>query len=210
MTLGELVALLQQRLGSRDDLETRIKTEVTLVQATILEGTGAFKPWFLQSDITTLVTVAGNSTVAYPTDYLSELEDNMLWYQDSGETWHKLNKKSHDYILEKALDPGAPRYFSVGASSFFLGPEPDAAYSLRFRYYHKDTVLSADGDTNLWLTHAPDLMLAEVGAIIAKYHTQDVARMELFANDAAIARQRLFVLHEAKQNVNRVYTFGED
>lgn len=210
MTLVEFVALLQQRCGSRDDLETRIKSELTLVQSITLERTGAFIPWFLQSDPTDLTTVSGNAKVNYPTDYLSELEDSMLWYQDTGLTWHKLNKKSYDYILEKNLASGAPKYFAVGASNFYIGPVPDAVYPLRFRYYKKDTVLTADSDTNLWLTYAPDLVLAEVGLKICRYHTvDDRAKME-FAQEAAEARQRLFVLHEAKQNVNRIYGMGED
>lgn len=210
MTLTEFVALLQQRCGSRDDLETRIKSELTLVQAITLERTGAFIPWFLQSDPTDLATVSGNAQVAYPADYLGELEDSMLWYQDTDLAWHKLNKKSYDYILEKNLDPGAPKYYAVGASNFFIGPVPDAIYPLRFRYYKKDTTLVADGDTNLWLTYAPDLVLAEVGLKICRYHTVDDRTKMEFAQEAAEARQRLFVRHEANQNVNRIFGMGED
>lgn len=210
MNLREFINLLQLRCGSRDDLETRIKSELTLVQSITLERTGAFIPWFLQSDPTTVATVSGNIKVNYPTDYLAELEDSMLWYQDTGLAWHKLKKKSYDYVLEKNLDPGAPQYFVVGASNFFIGPEPDAIYPLRFRYYKKDTVLTEDADTNLWLTYAPDLVLAEVGLKISRYHTVDDRTKQEFAQEAAEARQRLFVLHEAKQNVNRIYGMGED
>lgn len=210
MTRLELVTLLQQRCGNRNDLESRILSELSFVQRTILEGTGAFTPWFLQSEPTTLVTVAGVDTVDYPTNYLGELEDNMLWYQDSGGTWHKLNKKSYDYILEKNLDPSAPQYFAVGASSFYLGPVPDDVYTLRFRYYQRDSEVAADADTNLWLTYAPDLVLAEVGARICAFHTRDEVGESRFMQAALDARQRLFVQHEAKQNVNRIYGMGED
>jgi hypothetical protein len=210
MNLGEFVALLSLRCGSRDDLETRIKSELLLVQTISLEQAGAFKPWFLQSDIENLATVAADPTVDFPTDYLGELEDSMLWYQGTDLAWHKLNKKSYDYILEKNIDAGPPQYFAVGATGFFLGPTPDAIYALRFRYYQKDALLVDDTDTNLWLTYAPDLVLAEVGLKICRYHTiDDRVKME-FAQEAAEARQRLFVLHESKQNVNRVYGMGED
>lgn len=210
MTRSELVNILQQRCGNRDDLESRILSELSFVQTVILEGTGAFTPWFLQSAPTDLVTVAGNANVAYPANYLGELEDNMLWYQDSGETWHKLNKKSYDYILEKNLDPGVPQYFAVGATGFFIGPVPDDVYTLRFRYYQRDSEVAADGDTNLWLTYAPDLVIAEVGVRICRFHTRDAVGRDEFAQAVLDARQRLFVLHEAKQNVNRVYGMGED
>ena len=210
MTRSELVALVQQRCGNRDDLETRILAELGFVQKTVLEGTGAFKPWFLQSDPTDLVTVAGEAKVNYPADYLGELEDNMLWYLDSGGTWQKLNKKSYDYILEKNLDPGVPKYFVVGASNFYIGPTPDAVYTLRFRYIARDTEVAAGGDTNLWLTYAPDLVMAEIGLRICKYHTRDAVAAEEFKQDVMEARQRLFVDHEARQNVNRVYGMGED
>lgn len=210
MNLGEFVSLLGLRCGSRTDLSTRIKTEVAFVQTTVLEGTGAFLPWFLQSAPTNLATVVGDSEVAFPADFLGELEDSMLWYQDAEGNWHKLIKKSYDYILEKNLDSGAPVYYAVGADTFYLAPVPDAVYSLRWRYYQKQAALALDADTNLWLTYAQDLFMAEVGRNIVQYHTQEEKLLPVFIQDAQRARERLFVKHEAMQNVNRIFGMGED
>ena len=109
MTLAEFIALLQQRCGSRDDLEDRIKSELTIVQTITLERTGAFIPWFLQSDPVDIVTVSGDAKVSYPSNYLSELEDSTLWYLGDDAAWHKLIKKSYDYILEKNIESGPPK-----------------------------------------------------------------------------------------------------
>lgn len=210
MTLGELKTLLMQRCGNRDDLASQIVSELNLVQTTHLERAGSFKPWFLESPLTTLVTVNGDMDVDYPADYLGEIEGSMLWHQATDLSWKKLIKKSYDYIQEKNDESGSPVYYTTGATGFIIGPTPDAVYNLRFRYYKKDSTVSADGDTNLWLTHATDLIIAEVGARICKYHIRDVAGEERFRQDAEEARSRLFVVHEASLHTNRKYGMGED
>lgn len=210
MTLTELITLLQYRCGNRDDLTTPITVELALVQSTHLERAGSFLPWFLESDLTTLSTVAGDMDVAFPADYLAEIEGSTLWYQAEDLSWKKLVKKPYDYIQEKNLEAGAPKYYHVGATGFLIGPTPDAIYTLRFRYYKKDSTVSAGTDTNLWLTYAQDLIVAEVGARVCKYHTRDAVGEERFLQDAIEARSRLFVVHESKQHVNRRYGMGED
>ena len=208
-TLGDMVTILSQRSGNRDDLESRIKSEQRFVQKTILEGTGAFKPWFLESDPELLTTTANSPIVAFPDDYLGEIENSMLWYQDDAGTWHKLEKKSYDYVVGRtAIEEGVPKYFVIAATSFYIYPIPSKAYSLRFRYYQKEPELVNDTDTNLWLFHAEDLFFAEVGAIINEFHTKDDNQAAKFRQAATVARQRLFVLNAAKENVNRDYEMG--
>lgn len=207
-TLGDMVTIISQRSGNRDDLEDRIKSEQRFVQKTVLEGTGAFKPWFLESDPEPLVTVAGVDSVAFPNDYLGEIENSMIWYQDDEGTWHKLVKKPYDYVVSRDDERGPPKYFVIAATSFYIYPTPDKVYNLRFRYYQKEPELVNDADTNLWLLHAEDLFFTEVGAVINEFHTIDAQKAAAFKEAARVARQRLFVLNEAKANVNRVYEMG--
>lgn len=55
---------------------------------------------------------------------------------------------------------------------------------------------------------AEDLFFAEVGAIINEFHTKDDNQAAKFRQAATVARQRLFVLNAAKENVNRDYEMG--
>lgn len=207
-TLADIIAVISQRSGSRDDLELRIKTEVKFVQKNILEGTGILRPWFLQSDPTTLATVSGDINLPFPVDYLDELEGSKLWYQDSSGTWHGLTKKPFDFVVSKDIESGPPQYYVIGATGFYIFPTPDSAYPIRLRYYRKDTVLTETTDTNLWLAFAEDLMVGEVGFIINSFHTIAPELAAQFRSIADTAQRRLFVLNEAKQNVNRVYEMG--
>lgn len=207
-TVADIVELVSQRSGNRDDLETRIIREIQFVQKNVLEGSGTFRPWFLQSEPTTLVTTSGDSDLAFPADYLDELEESKLWYQDSSGSWHGLKKKPYDNVVEKDLESGPPQYYVIGATGFYLFPVPDAVYTLRFRYYKKDEVLSLTTDTNLWLEFAEDLVIGEVGYNINTFHTIDPGAAASFRAMADVAARRLFVLNEAKRNVNRVYEMG--
>ncbi len=207
-TLADMVTVLSQRSGNRDDLADRIKSEQRFVQKTVLEGTGAFKPWFLESDPEILTTTANIDAVNFPNDYLGEIENSMLWYQDESGTWRKLIKKPYDYVVGRDDESGPPKYFVIAATSFYIYPTPDKVYSLRFRYYQKEPELVEDTDTNLWLVHAEDLFFAEVGAIINEFHTKDDNQAAKFRQAATVARQRLFVLNAAKENVNRDYEMG--
>ena len=72
MTKTELFQILSWRLGDRDDLNPRMETELNFVQDYVLEA-NAWLPWFLVTEESEALLVAGERRLPLPTDFLSEL-----------------------------------------------------------------------------------------------------------------------------------------
>jgi hypothetical protein len=195
--------LLSQRLGNRPDLVSRMATEFTLLQTTKLEK-NAWVPWFLESSLNDLSTVAGVEYVALPANFLSEVEEQALWYYAADEepAYIPLKKMDFDDMMLSSPGIGLPTSYSLFANRIYFGPVPDAVYPLKFTYNAKDTVLSADGE-NLWLTHASDLVIAELGAVMAGQHMQHQALANTFTVEIQKAWERLYRETIARQEVNR-------
>lgn len=211
MTRDEFVTLLQARLGNRTDLADMIILEMQFAQSTILEGTGAFTPWFLATEMTNTNTVAGEERVELPTDFLAEIEEQSLWLYDvtSDSPYTELHKRGYDTSLLRYQTQAIPRQYSIEGNYLLLRPIPDVEYNIRWRYYAKEPVLSTNIE-NKWLIEASDLFLAEVGNIMAGVHLQNDKLAMAFQQAAGIARQRLYTFHEARKHVNRTYGMGED
>jgi hypothetical protein len=203
MLRDTLFTLLSQRLGNRPDLVSRMATEFTLLQTTKLEK-NAWVPWFLESSLNDLSTVAGVEYVALPANFLSEVEEQALWYYAAAEkpAYIPLKKMDFDDMMLSSPGIGLPTSYSLFASRIYFGPVPDAVYPLKFTYNAKDTVLSADGE-NLWLTHASDLVIAELGAVMAGQHMQHQALANTFTVEIQKAWERLYRETIARQEVNR-------
>jgi hypothetical protein len=211
MLRDEVVTLLGYRLGSRTDLNDRIIAEMAYVQTFNLEGTGAFLPWFLETEIATITTIADEERTVLPDDFLAEVEDQALWLydEDSAAPWTELRKNDYDYLRVKYPVAGLPKQYALIGDYFALFPVPDDSYTIKMRYYAKDESLASENIENKWLKHAADLVLAETGAVMAQ-HLMNFDLVAKFQQDAAIARQRLYTKHEARRHSNRTYSMGED
>lgn len=93
---------------------------------------------------------------------------------------------------------------------FLLRPVPDTIYTLRMRYYAQDILPSTGNIENKWLKEAPDLILAELGTIIAGEYIRNPQLAAEYAQKATIARDRLYKRHERRMHANRTYGMGED
>lgn len=212
MTFLELQNTILHRIGSlgSSEMRDRVKLEITHVQETVLEQEGRFMPWFLLSDFVTLTLTAGSNWISLPTDFLQEMEDNQPWYQ-TATAWKKIAKVPFDRstaFLESEAAP--PRFYEVQRQGYWFHPVPDKDYTIRLRYYRKEAVLVADGDSNKWTEQAADLFIAEVGRLVCTYHTKDLERASLFERDGVKARERLFIRSAAVENTNRLTSMGED
>ena len=204
------VNIIAQRLGMRTDLDDAILNEMQLVQEVVLEGTGAFLPWFLESTYSAQVTVLDSTDITLPTDFLAEIEGKppALYVVDgTDQQWTDLHKDDLNVLLAKYPAAGTPAEYVITVSHLRIFPRCDAVYNIKFAYYAKDAL---DGDENLWLKHAPDLMIAETGAVMAGKYLQNPEMETQFKNDAQNARTRLYTKHEAMQHTNRRYGMGED
>lgn len=211
MNYKEFQDLLALRLGKRTDVREAIKLEAPFVQRTMLEGTGAFMPWFLLSAPTELTLLSGTQTIDFPTDHLQEREGSAPWYLDTtANKWYKIIKKSYDYGEALRDGAGPPTSYIVTSTGYHFHPAADKDYTIRVRYYKREATLVDDTDENQWLTKADDLFLAETGLKLSVYHLQNIELAAIFQRDVEIARQRLFVLSAAHDNLNRQAQMGED
>lgn len=206
MVRDTLLSLLGQRLGNRTDLTTRMITEVQLLQEVRLEQ-NSWIPWFLETEMATSATVAGEERLALPTDFLAEIEEQTLWLYDSTQdvVWIPLRKMAYDNMLAKYPDTGRPKAYSLGPDEYRFGPVPDDIYTVKMRYKAKDDILDTNIE-NKWLKHASDVVLAELGIVMAEKHMQHPKLAETFRNDAGVAWTRLYNKHVAREeeNQNRV------
>jgi len=213
MLRDTFISLMGKRLGNRTDLDASILLEMVNVQENLLEGNGALLPWFLLTPLVTSTdTVAGDEKIALPADFISWSEEHPIWLYDAAASPKKelLAKKNYWTMTEKYPEPGRPRFCSEFEGTLALHPTPDAVYTIQFRYLAKDTALDTGNIENKWLKHASDWMMAEVGAIMAGRYLQNPKLESQFIADKALARSRLLILHEAKNEANRTRQMGED
>jgi hypothetical protein len=202
MLRDDLFALLAQRLGQRDDLIPRMATEVQLLQSVTLEK-NLWLPWFLLTGLESLSVTLGATSVAYPDDYLGEDEDSAVWLYDAtaAQPLTQLRKMAYDDMLVKYPGTGTLKAYAIGSTGFLLAPAAQEACTLKHRYFAADTVLSTNIE-NQWLKHAPDVVIAELGAVMAKQHMQYMELAATFENDAKVAWDRLYKAHIARQEAN--------
>lgn len=205
-----LVAVLVERLNNRTDLEDAIVLEMQLAQEFRLEQNGRFIPWFMITSYQTFATVAGQAEVTLPSEFVSEVEEQLLWvYSDVAAKWLPLKKIAEDVGESWVADNAIPEYYSLVGDSLVLFPTPDAVYNLRWKYAAKQPALDTNIE-NAWLKYAADLLECEVGEALAKKKMQNEALASVFRQDKLAAWERLYVMHEARAHANRTYTMGED
>lgn len=169
ITRDEAVTLVENRLGQKTGLSTNIIAEIKFAQAR--REANPFLPWFLKK-ISTVATIANTQTIAVPTGFLKECPNQSrgaLYLVDgSTSAWTQLKKGNYDeYAVEySTIAAGKPKYYSLLGSSFYLFPTPSIIYSARLIHFGADAILTSDV-TNLWLTNAPDLIVADAGIQIA-------------------------------------------
>lgn len=219
MTRDEIVLLIKQRARRDADatLDARIVTELKYAQNVILEG-GLTLPWFLLSDNVPLTTVIDDERVSIPTnvdsvtgkDFLREHEESALWYYDTTNVkWVELIKDDYDSLLNKyPSGTGTPKYYSLDGYYFRLKPTPNAILTLRLRCFLREPVLLSNIE-NAWTKYAPDLLVGEAGARIAATHLRDTVLQADFEREAQRARQRLFLVDEARKHANREMEMGD-
>lgn len=128
--------------------------------------------------VATVSTVAGDSTVGLPTDFL-EMRDIHLnttpissLYYESPNTF---------YASSRATESGIPRTYTVLGSDIQFAPIPDTAYTLQMLYYAKPTILSSTNSSNVFLANYPDTLLyATLGE--AEPYLMNDARLQVWAS----------------------------
>lgn len=220
MTTGaNFITVLQERLGKRTDLTSAIiLIEAEIVRETILEAAD-FYPWFLQSEDATLVTVASQEFLSKPTNFLGIDQENdwcSLAYNDTTDTtadpWIPIEVYDWNLVKAKYKDAviGPPEFAAYVNDLIYVRPIPDAVYTLRQRYYASDpTIFPSDGTTNLWLTHATDWVIGEVGYVLASQYIRDAEVIKTFDALRASGKARVYKKHIALQEAAKSRSMGD-
>lgn len=189
MTRLEAQGIIENRLGQRTGLGSAIVEELKLAQ--VRHEQAPTLPWFLLASATP-VTVADTQTVAVPTGYIRDWDEGGLFYTDSEGEQHEIQKKDYN-MLKRDPDfavTGAPQYYALVGSSYYLFPTPDAVYNLSTFYYKNAALLAADNTENSWLLYAPEVLLNAAGIQMARFY-RDEAAISIFSMDYAEAVRRM-------------------
>lgn len=215
MTRDEMVAEIQVYLGFRTDQATVIAAQIQ-AQQRALETTVKWvkRPWFLQSDRSSTVvtaTVDGfDERILLPDDWMADIEEDGLWITDSEGKEHLLIKNEENVLRSTFINdnPTLPSHYCRSGDYYRLFPTPDAAYTIKMRYYQKDAVLSTNTSENRWSRYAPNILIGRAGMFLAG--TANNARQEMLSamyREAKEAIESQAVYDDAD---NRQYAMGEN
>lgn len=206
MIKSTFLTLLKLRLGSRTDTDLDILIPLEADQAQFELEHSAEIPWFLLGLNTPLTLTAGNRTISWPAGFLAEYEDGGIWITDSSGNQSLLDKGDYDTSLEYwGNETGLPKGYSSAGNNVQLFPIPDVAYTATVDCFLSDTLFSAtaSGEENLWLDHAPDVLIAKTGMRVATF-IRDPDLVQIFASEYTLATKRMEIEHIARMEVNRV------
>lgn len=106
--------------------------------------------------VATTTTVANDSTVELPSDYL-QMRD--LHVNTNPIQTIEYISPSNFYRNTFSTVNGLPKQYTVLAQEFQFAPLPDSAYTLQMMYYAAPPYLSSTNSSNVFLANCPDLLL---------------------------------------------------
>lgn len=171
MTRDEAVAEIQRVLGYRGDKAAEATTLLQYMQQEMENSPDL--PWFLREETTSLVSIASNERMAFPTGFLKEWQEDGLYVQSISTSgyviWTPLEKDMPSYLRQTLQDqaPSVPKGYNRDFNGYILFPTPDAIYTFRQIYYKADALLAAGNTENKWLKYLPYLLIGLAGARIA-------------------------------------------
>jgi hypothetical protein len=208
MLRDAIISLIANRLN-RSDMNAAILNEMSLLQATQLEG-APFLPWFTEVVDTTLSISANVETVALPSTFIREVDGAGVFYRDpTTSKWINLPKEDYDNLIEKLDETSTvPEGYAVVNQTMYFRPVPTQGLTLRLTYNQRLSDPLVDSAENGWMTWAPDLLIGTVGFVISSSYLQDDTQAKVFDLMRKEAIARLNIMHEARTHANRDYRMG--
>jgi hypothetical protein len=163
------VSRIQEGCGFRSD---RAETIVSRLQEEQRElERGKTLPGFLKVD-TGLALAIGTNYVTLPTDFLRITGDPITFDPENGDDWSSVVWRSYNQISfapSTDLRYGTPSVAAIVIKSgvIYFDVAADRALTMWLTYYAKDTILDANIE-NLWLEHAPELLIGGAGVRYAR------------------------------------------
>lgn len=210
MNRDAAVSRIQQTLGFRSDKSSEIVNALQDAQVELEEN--ATLPWFLLTEVASIVTVIGEERVQLPSDFLQEWEEDPLHYfsTESGvedeDLWTALSKEDLGYLRDNLPGSGAPAAYALDNTYYRIFPTPDAVYTLKHIYYKQDALLTVNIE-NLWLEHVPFLLIGLAGIQLA-IALRDAEALAIFSAWEQRHRALLVRKSEARMHSSRRYIMG--
>lgn len=179
------VARVQEGLGFRTDREITIIKRLQEAQRDLERGKTL--PTFLLVSDATLSVAIGSGLTSLPTDFLRRADVTMYYTSiTSGRRvdvpWKVKSAALQAYQLGR---PRGPQVAVLENSGIRFFPERDRAYTVTWSYYRFAEPLVTN-ITNLWLEHAPELLIGEAGLRMAR-DTRNASAVDIFTNMKAAA-----------------------
>ena len=208
MLRDRAVSRIQQALGFRGDKDAEIVDALQDAQERLEEG--AELPFFLRTEVSSVTTIEDDERVEVPGDFIREWDEDALWYFKSSavaaEQWTNLVKEELEILREDQPGSGAPVAYSLGNKYFRIFPTPDDTYTLKMIYYKHDALLDTNIE-NLWLDHAPFLLIGMAGVQLATAF-RDAGALSLFVKWEAEGKVDLLASSVARDLGNRQLQMG--
>ena len=208
MTRDDAIAIIQQQLGFRTDLNSVIITNMKLAQRTL--EMSPTKPWFLLSELQTKRTTPTDDRVALPDDFLIEAENMVVKYIPDDEDSDPVPLEKYDYDQLAAdfaeEEPGEPQAYAIQGNYLRIFPLPDDDYLLQIMNYQFDTVLDSNVE-NGFLKWIPSLLIGAAGLLVARA-ARDKDAIAAFQEMWATGMKILYAHNEAREHANRSYQKG--
>lgn len=210
MTGQQALNMIMARLNrTHPTLRANALLEMIQYQQITLEK-GEVLPEFLIRYDQTIALIAGNRQFAMPTGFLRELdEDETLWILDDQGAYHPMTKVGWDdaEFTRDATGDFPLKYVSRGGFGYTL-PAPTVNRTLKMDCYVADDAPTDTSATNLWLTHASDILVGGAGAIVNALYVKDLEAAGFFAAMESRGRQRLLNDATAAQEAGRARRMG--
>lgn len=219
-TKNQLIALTLGRLTRTSDtaLTTIAQTEIVAAQdrleGGVVIGQGVFFPWFLYVDDPNLPYTA-SETLNLPAGFLTEYEEehtgSLFVYDSSQEDpWVRVRRDTWAIIKSRYMGSATfPTMYDIINTKIYMRPVPDTAGTARLLYYSTATSL-ASASENVWTQYAGELLIAELGFVLASQYIRNADAAEKFAIGITRESQRLYTKHIARLEAGRQRSRGED
>lgn len=165
MNLSQAIVEVKRGLGYRTTLDSSITAAIQSVQRTLERGTSL--PDFLLVYDAEITVTADTAAITLPERFLRLHDDFEMYYVDSDEgrvslpikneaearsTYGSITDSTHGKVWARR-----------GNTAGILIPTPTQSATYYLTYYRGDVELTVGSQTNLWLTHLPDLIIGQAG-----------------------------------------------
>jgi len=153
--------------------------------------------------VKSLATVASTEEYDVPTGYSRTYS---MWYMSGGSKIDLtfLTKEEFDKKYEDNQTTGAPKHYTIWANHVYLGPVPDAIYSINWncRIMLADLVDESPNNSNDLTIWAWEVLLFKCLSWATKYLFED-ARAPVFEADSVKMEAALVREHSREKSVHR-------